>query len=679
MSTTLHLTGDSISETWSATNKSDSWAGTAPDGGSVTKKLGTPSVPPGTAETVIFSSLGDAVNIHMGTWVTDVGTSAPLLIPLGASFAVNELHGYETAGQLNAYVWFKLSVVTESGGVLSFDRTIIPWTECTNEGTPQELGTTVGSAAPMGGYSSNAIVNYVQTTALETLAIGERLAIEIGIVTAGRNGEQIAIEYGAVHNDEEDGTLTSADLGAGKHGSAIVCPFNFIEAYQDEWAEHSEIDIPWVPGTDIIPWADVGGDWTPAKWEATGAARRFSRGSNGAITAQLWIFQDDDYLYLATNNRIDGCIQTSDHHELFICTDGSWVTSLDTSVDCLLFRRNIISGNSSSRDPVYPILNTKASDRGEYMMQGSGAPAFPRQWEIPTYDVPSRTHTFASNANTFVEGTDFRMGGPGASTTAPHPSGPGGSYSEFKISKAKLNNWNGFSKIGILINLQCDIQGNGHTMFPTSLGNQMDKLDWFFAGGLYEIGDQFTSSGALTVETIDTRAIMMQHGHSGTPSTGLSVDKYRWRNDDGSESAATWIGAENVPYQIDIIDNLDDTLRLRMNLTESNGIASVDQGYAIECSVNSGAWFRLDRGTPQYLTIDDSTYLTDGENTTEQMAGAGTFVGTAGVDENGVISSRILAGNNDTELEFVIKVIANDFSHGNSCSFRIVADGADAV
>jgi hypothetical protein len=508
------LTNDTISETWSGgNNKSDAWASIEADGGSITRKLGSPTS--FTQNTVTHSNTNQVVRVHMGTWVTDTGAPEAITIPNGAMFNIPVMSGYESAGQLNAYVYAKISVVTESAGVLSYNRTLVDWFPMRFEGTDVELGTATGSSDPMGGNSAtNGHVNFQAATGT-TLAIGERIAVEVGVdVRGGRNGETANIEFGSPFNVPTDATLAVDAAGTGPYGSSVGMPFSFSEANQDSWGLHSEISVPIVAGTETIAWADVGTDWSVAKWQTTGASRYVMR-RGGVPTGQFWCFQDDDYLYIATNLIIDGCIQNSDHQEIYLCPTGDWDGALETDNQDWLFRRSITAGTSLSRDPVFPILNQKSTDNGEYVLQGDPASAFPENWELSSYNAGTKTHTFTSNGYTWQDGVDFRIGGPGATSTAPAPTGAatGGAYSEFKIKKSKLANWNGTDPIGMMINLQCDVQGNGHTMYPVHLGMEVDKADWFWQGALYTQGEQKTSANQVTAETMDLRPLNSAHAH----------------------------------------------------------------------------------------------------------------------------------------------------------------------
>ena len=76
----------------------------------------------------------------------------------------------------------------------------------------------------------------------------------------------------------------------------------------------------------------------------------------------------------------------------------------------------------------------------------------------------------------------------------------------------------------------------------------------------------------------------------------------------------------------------------------------------------------------------DSTKLTDGNATTERLAGGGTFVGATGQVETGVSSSKIILANNDCEFVFTVTFVAADLTDSDSIDFRVVGSaGGDNV
>jgi hypothetical protein len=514
MAITATCTNDTWSQTWTATNKSDAFTSVEIDGGSITRKLGAPSSQ--TQNTLTYTSDGTAKKIHIGTWVSPASPEA-ISIPNTAGFGLNHVTCWESAGQLNGYLYFKISVVTESGNQFSFDRALTGWKAMEQADSIKEMGTNAADPRSMGGSSTGQGINTFNfTTGTDTLAIGERIAIELAFDTVGRASDTLNLEYGSRSNIEEDSVISGTTPGAGSYATELILPFSFsTPALESAWTAQSDFIIPWVSGTDTIAWADVGTDWTVAKWDTTGAARYVNR-RDGAVVSQMWIFQDDDYLYISTNNIVDGCIQTSDHHNVMLCTRTDWTTDLETDQADYVFTRDITSGTSGSRTPTIPVAAGDGNNSGEYVMQGSPLATYPENWELPAYAAgPNATWTFSSNSKVWEDSVDWRAGGPGATSTAPNPGGSSsGAYSEFKIKKSTLNNWDGYSPLGVIILMQCDVQANGSTMFPSLLGVQIDKKDWPWPGLNYFPSDLKTASTQTSLDEIDVRVLMSHRAYS---------------------------------------------------------------------------------------------------------------------------------------------------------------------
>ena len=513
MSITATFTNDTLTQTWASSNKSDVFTTVEVDGGSVTRKLG--ACPNQSKNTLTYTSDGTAQKIHIGTWVSPALTEA-ISLASGVGFGLNHVTCWESAGQLNGYLYFKISVVTEAATVFSFDRDLTGWKAMEQANSIKEMGTTPADPRSMGASSTGQGINtFNPTTGADTLQIGERIAVELAFDTVGRASDTLNLEYGSRSNIEENATLSGTDSGAGSYSTEIALPFNLsTKEAEADWSSQSDFIIPWVAGTDTIAWADVGTDYTVAKWETTGAARYVNR-RGGDVVSQMWIFQDDDYLYFALNNIVDGCIQTSDHQSIMLSTRNDWENDPETAQTDYVFVRDITAGTSGNRTPTLPVVAGDGNNDGEYVMQGNPAATFPENWELPTFSPTPNTCTFSSNSKAWVDGVDWRAGGPGATSTAPNPGGASaGAYSEFKIKKSTLNNWDGYTPLGVIVVMQCDVQAEGSTMFPSLLGVQIDKKDWPWPGLDYQPTDLKTSSTQTSLDEMDLRTNMSHRAYS---------------------------------------------------------------------------------------------------------------------------------------------------------------------
>lgn len=141
------------------------------------------------------------------------------------------------------------------------------------------------------------------------------------------------------------------------------------------------------------------------------------------------------------------------------------------------------------------------------------------------------------------------------------------------------------------------------------------------------------------------------------PSPDLKQTKYRWRNDDGSETSATWRAPENT---LTNVTSIDENLRLRLEIQNATveilGIGTISQ--TLHYSKDGGTvWTPISNDATKDFILSPSTGVTHGVFTSNQMS-----AGTAGSFFVGyVISNTVptvsldLLGSQKTEMEWVIK------------------------
>ena len=159
-----------------------------------------------------------------------------------------------------------------------------------------------------------------------------------------------------------------------------------------------------------------------------------------------------------------------------------------------------------------------------------------------------------------------------------------------------------------------------------------------------------------------------------TPLTNQEI--YRWRDDDGTdETDATWLEIANLTHDFDI-DGGNVQARLRFSVAENGGADENSRTYPIEFNINGGGWNSLTGATTGCIFFG-STKLTNNSDTTEQLAGAGTFQGTNGGQcEDGVVDAFVLLASADAEFEYTIEFVAADLANNDSIDFRVaILDG----
>ena len=143
----------------------------------------------------------------------------------------------------------------------------------------------------------------------------------------------------------------------------------------------------------------------------------------------------------------------------------------------------------------------------------------------------------------------------------------------------------------------------------------------------------------------------------------------RFRNDDGSESAATWKAAVDTNISTSDLLSGDFLFRLRINVRQTGTTGATFSG-RLYYSLNGGAYAQINAsGTP--VVALDSANLTDDAATTQQIS-AGTFIAGKVDDVNAQTGSTAsMAQNRDTEMEFNLKAVASALADGNTIDFQI--------
>jgi hypothetical protein len=139
---------------------------------------------------------------------------------------------------------------------------------------------------------------------------------------------------------------------------------------------------------------------------------------------------------------------------------------------------------------------------------------------------------------------------------------------------------------------------------------------------------------------------------------------WRWRNDNGSETSATWRADQNVPITI---SNIDSTIRLRIELYNPNSLAGTLENALFEDSSNEPGshWdtIKLAANINAFMLAGTSPFITNLEPTTHQLSGQAvppyTFVAGKEIVSSEKLPAQSLTTGQTTEYEYVIKPTAN--------------------
>ena len=109
---------------------------------------------------------------------------------------------------------------------------------------------------------------------------------------------------------------------------------------------------------------------------------------------------------------------------------------------------------------------------------------------------------------------------------------------------------------------------------------------------------------------------------------------FRVRNDDGSETTATWRESENVNWETPPGYNM--RVRFAINQTAATADATLGRTFRLRYSKNGGAYVNIGStsATTEAIRAALSSNFSDAAPTTDQISGTGTFV-AGQMDESG--------------------------------------------
>jgi len=157
-------------------------------------------------------------------------------------------------------------------------------------------------------------------------------------------------------------------------------------------------------------------------------------------------------------------------------------------------------------------------------------------------------------------------------------------------------------------------------------------------------------------------------------TTTLHQLDFRIRNDDGSESAATWRQAQSSNDTI----GKDLNFRVRFLIDEQNGAAWSAKTFNLYYSTNGTNYYAVTGSTPVFFSVSGN--FADGDDCTSQLSGGvGTFVD----DNNGMKETTGGCTNSGSknyyfETEWCLQLDEGQLSNGNTVYLRIY-DGSSAL
>lgn len=159
----------------------------------------------------------------------------------------------------------------------------------------------------------------------------------------------------------------------------------------------------------------------------------------------------------------------------------------------------------------------------------------------------------------------------------------------------------------------------------------------------------------------------------GTAQGLLDQDTARFRNDDGSETTATWVATEGSNASL----NVDTNYRIRIQVQETDGTTTTFSP-VLRYSHNGGA-YTVVSGSSNVVRASASTQFADDATTTAQLTSPGGSFVAGRMDENGGTTADItVTDSNYTEVEWCFQIRSADVANNDTVAFRAY-DGTGAL
>jgi hypothetical protein len=143
---------------------------------------------------------------------------------------------------------------------------------------------------------------------------------------------------------------------------------------------------------------------------------------------------------------------------------------------------------------------------------------------------------------------------------------------------------------------------------------------------------------------------------------------WRWRNDDGNETTATWKDNQNTPITL---NSNTEIFRLRLEIYNNTG-GSVGLADTLQYATSTdGPWTNIDtaEGSNDFQIAGTSAFVTQGEPTTAQLTGVALSFVPGKIMVDSMVVVQDIADKRRTEIEWTIKGTAN-MQPGTTYYFR---------
>jgi hypothetical protein len=156
-----------------------------------------------------------------------------------------------------------------------------------------------------------------------------------------------------------------------------------------------------------------------------------------------------------------------------------------------------------------------------------------------------------------------------------------------------------------------------------------------------------------------------------TAMESWNIEGFRYREDDGTETTATWVYAQSTDGTLEV----DTNYRMRLDVdAEHTGGGSFAITPTWQYRLNAGTWTAI-TGSSSVVKAVTSGNVSDGTATTAQLTVVtDTFVASE-ITTDGISPATATMGIGDhTECELVFQIVGDDVSDADSIELRILDD-----
>lgn len=145
--------------------------------------------------------------------------------------------------------------------------------------------------------------------------------------------------------------------------------------------------------------------------------------------------------------------------------------------------------------------------------------------------------------------------------------------------------------------------------------------------------------------------------------------EFHFRNDDGSITTATYIGAQNSDQSFGV--GAANKFRIRI-LVEENAAGTANIAGHLFYSHNDGTYTEVTAVSSVIQEVDDNNSIADdvSSGATQQLTYSGTYA-AGRYSDDGISTTNVSLSSTFTEFEFCLQIIDADVADGDTIDLRV--------